>query len=133
MDEQVVFLLFSQELVKECENSNIPCFAQLNLFETNLSFCECTIILRSWMGLVKLCLKFPLLFYSFIPTYYSFHMYLLFSIMLVKNKHQYNQELMSRPKGGMRSLMAFYSRITLKVCASGYAHVCTSCGKEMER
>ena len=49
--------------------------------------------LNSWprhcrqVGLVKLCFKFCLLFYSFIPklfTYYSFDMYLLFSIMLVK-------------------------------------------------
>ena len=41
----------------------------------------------SWLGLVKLYLKFPRLFYSFIPkvfTYYSFDMYLLFSIMFVK-------------------------------------------------
>ena len=29
--------------------------------------------------------------------------------------------------------MAFYLRITLKVCASGYAHVSTNFGKEMER
>ena len=35
---------------------------------------------NSYIGLVKLCLKFPLLFYSFIPkfvTYYSFDMYVI--------------------------------------------------------
>ena len=29
--------------------------------------------------------------------------------------------------------MVFYSRITIKGCASGYAHVPTSFGKKMER
>ena len=53
MDEQVVFSPFLSggrrgSIFFNVQNSNIPGFAQLNLFEAGSSFCECTIILRSY-------------------------------------------------------------------------------------